>query len=278
MVLDRIRREGPLGSADFKEPSNRRGTWWEWKPAKSALETLHATGVVMVSKRRNFHRIFDLAERVLPPGTDTTEPGRDEVARFAIRRALNAHGIATAREIRNHIWIAKQAEIDAALAEMVEAREVERVAIKGIPDQEYFALPATLTSEPSPTRTRQVHLLSPFDNLVIQRERTRRLFDFDYQLECYKPAPQRTHGYFVLPVLYGTQFIARLDPKVDRKTKTLHIRRLAFEFGVKPNGSMLSALAKALRNFAAFNGAQEVVLARVDPAAAKPQIEKLLAD
>ncbi len=272
-VLDRVRKEGPLGTSDFERQWKRRGSWWDWKPAKTALEALHALGLLMVAERRNFQRIFDLTERVLPQGTDTTEPDDTEIARFAVHRCLHAHGLATARQIRDHLWIAAQTDINAAVAELLDSGELTRVEIGD--DDGYYALTRALASRYRPAAP-EVHILSPFDNLVIQRPRLRALFGFNYTLECYVPAPKRRHGYFVLPVLYGDEFIARLDPKVERSTRVFHVRRLSFERGLKDGEAALPALARKLAAFARFNGADSVELDVVTPALWKPLLRREL--
>ena len=260
-VHDRVRREGPLGTSDFEPADRRRGSWWDWKPAKTALETLHALGLLMVAERRNFQRIFDLTERVLPEDTDTTVPDKPEIARFAVRRCLRAHGLATAKQVKDHVWIADQARINAALAELLDSGELVRITVDG--DAGYYARPDVPASRPV---GRRVHILSPFDNLIIQRPRARALFGLDYTLECYLPAARRRHGYFVMPVLYGDEFIARLDPKVERAARTLHVRRLSFEPGVKAGEVVIRALARKLARFARFNRADAVKLHVVAPA------------
>jgi uncharacterized protein YcaQ len=111
-----------------------------------------------------------------------------------------------------------------------------------------------------------LHLLSPFDNLIIGRARIRRPFGFDYSLECYLPEARRKHGYFCLPILYGDRFVGRLDPKADRAERTFRIRRLALEPGLREPGAVLAALAKRLRSFAGFQGCDRIVLERAEPA------------
>lgn len=272
-VLDRVRKEGPLGTSDFEHKGKRHGSWWDWKPAKTALETLHTMRLLMVAERRNFQRIFDLTERILPEDVDTTEPDDAEIARFAVRRCLRAYGLATARQIKDHIWVAAQTHINAAVAELLDSGELTRVAVGD--DDGYYALTRALTSRSRPAAP-EVHILSPFDNLVIQRPRLRALFGLDYTLECYMPAPKRRHGYFVLPVLYGDEFVARLDPKVERSTREFHVRRLSFEPDFKDGEAALPALARKLADFARFNGADTVELHVVTPARWKPLLRREL--
>lgn len=268
-VVARIRGEGPLGSSDFSAPEGKRGPWWDWKPAKRALETLFNTGEVMVTERRNFQRIYDLTERVLPEGTDTTEPGKDENARFAIRRVLGGRGFASVDAMRY------TAGVSEAMEELVDSGEVVPVEIRGLGDEQHYAL-ARNVEEASKRRQRRVHILSPFDNLVIDRRRLRTLFGFDYRLECYLPAAKRQYGYFSLPVLWGKEFVGRLDSKADRKKRTFIVRNMVFEPGLKDYEGLLPALAEKLHAFATFNGCQRIVVEKVDPGKAKsPFIREL---
>jgi uncharacterized protein YcaQ len=125
-------------------------------------------------------------------------------------------------------------------------------------------------------RPARVYILSPFDNLIIQRERTQRLFGFDYALECYVPANKRKHGYFVLPILWGEEFAGRMDPKADRKKKTLLIHSLSFEKQFKVNDAFLTDLASRLWDLASFNGSSKITLKKVSPAGLKKVIMKSL--
>ncbi len=275
MVLTRVRKQGPLTAADFPDvKERRRDSWWDWKPAKTALEILFWTGKLMITERRRFQRVFDLTERVLPPGVNTKMPARAELGRFAVRRALNAHGIATAREIKQHIALCNQKTIDHALAELIDAGKVVPVETTGLSDRDYYAWTENL--EFVSRRKPRLRLLSPFDNLIIQRDRTRALFGFDYQLECYKVPKQRKYGYFVLPILWGTELIARLDPKADRKAKKLVVRSLVFEPGFTDYDAVLQPLARKLHDFAAFNEVGTVVLERIRPAKLKAPLNRLL--
>ena len=272
-VLGRIRREGPLASADFSAPPGRkRGPWWDWKPAKQALEALFSMGELMVTQRRNFQRVYDLAERVLPAGTDTSEPSAAEQARFEVRWAIARLGVARARELRRG-WQAGQGAA-AALAELVDAGEVTPVQVRGLDGQVCYALTESLERVPKRRGGRKrLHILSPFDGLVIRRDRLRELFGFDCKLECYLPAEKRRWGYFCLPILWGDEFIGRLDPKADRKQQTLLVRRLMFEPEFKDHDAVWPDLAAKLRAFAAFNGCRRIVIGQTQPRGLKGSLE-----
>jgi uncharacterized protein YcaQ len=260
-VLERVRSEGPLASADFKAPDDRRrGSWWDWKPAKRALEMLFDVGQLMVTERRKFQRVYDLTERVLPPDVDQTPPANDEMSRFIIRRALAARGIAREGELR---WARRPADAH-ALRELTDAGEVVPVEIQGLDDGTYYGLAASVEAPGRRTR-KPLHILSPFNGLVMGRGRAWSLFGFQSKLECYLPEAKRRYGYFCLPILWGTEFVGRLDPKAERKNGVLRIKKLMFEPDFRDFDRLLPAFAAKLQAFAAFNGCEDIILDAVEP-------------
>ena len=265
-VLDRIRGEGPLRAADFEDTGGRkRGPWWDWKPAKTALETLFTMGELMVTERRGFQRVYDLAERVLPADVDTIVPTPAEDKRFRIRKTIQALGVTD----MSH---GSMRDPDEALAELTEAGEVTEVKIAGLDGGPFHAATAALAA--GRRRSRRVHILSPFDNLVIRRGTLRRLFDFDYKLECYTPAARRRYGYFCLPVLAGGDFIARIDTKAERKSRTLTVRQIIFEPGFDAQSTVLRPLAAKLIDFAAFNDCPRVVIEKTSPVKLRAELRR----
>ncbi len=274
-VLGRIRKEGALTSKDFEPPpGTKRGTWWDWKPAKRALEILFWQGTLMVSERRNFQKVYDLTERVLPSAIDTSQPTEDELARFHIHRALRGLGIAREREIRNAFHIVNQRAVSEGLKSLQSQGAVLPLSVEGL-DDVYYVQPTALESIPPESSDRLV-ILSPFDNLVIQRERLSHLFGFDYTIECYVPAPKRKYGYFVLPILWEDALIGRLDAKAERSTRTLLVKKLWFEKTFDTIKDALPALADALADFARFNGCTTVDLGPIAPTGHKRQLKSLV--
>ncbi len=275
-ILKRIEQEGPLGSKDFKSnPDAKRGQWWDWKPAKTALELLFWRGDLMVTRRDNFQRIYDLTERVLPDGIDTSTPDENELGRFLVRRALKAYGIASMSDIVRHIHAAERKVIQRAVRMLVDEKEVIQVSFEGI--HEYFALSDTAHVDFTDIIDYgNVHILSPFDNLIIQRDRTSRYFDFDYRLECYTPREKRQFGYFVLPVIWGTRFVAKLDSKADRKRKILIIRSLQFEEGFSEWEAFLPVFSDKLAEFARFNNCIGFEFENVKPRKIAAPLKRLL--
>ena len=274
-VLDRIRTEGPLGSADFKAPPGyKRGTWWSWKPAKEALETLFSMGELMVSARRNFQRIYDLKERVLPPETDTTEPDVDEMGRFIVRRVLTSQGIASANNILRGLGRWRKV-ISGALQELSDSDEIMPVSVEGVEDETYYVHSQAVKETFNQSQHNlYLHILSPFDNLIIFRRRLEKLFNFEYRLECYIPAEKRRYGYFSLPILRDDRFVGRMDSKADRKRMTFIVRRLVFESGIDGDGELLRALANKIRTFATFNECERIIIERTEPQNLKSALEQ----
>ena len=276
-VLARIRAEGPLGSADFEAPDGfNRGTWWSWKPAKRALETLFDCGELMVTERRNFQRLYDLRERVLPPDVDTTEPAAGEVARFETRRALGSLGFAPVDDVRWRQWASQRTGVETVHA-LVDAGEVVTFEIEGMDGQTFCALAEVLAEAVGLQEDgTPLHILSPFDNLVIRRGWLKTFFGFDYRLEAYTPAAKRRYGYFCLPLLWGERFVGRMDAKADRKPGTFIVRRLTFEPSCGDFDALLPALVTRLRAFAAFNGCERIVVEQTEPAYAGVPLARAL--
>lgn len=273
-VIARIRKEGPLGSTDFAAPPGRkRGPWWDWKPAKHALEVLFDVGELMVRERRNFQRRYDLTERVLPADANTTEPDSREAARFMVRRTLAAQGVSAL----DGWWIRKRKGVSQALGELVDSGEVTPVDIRGRDVKPHYALTEALEQSAERRRGRKpLHILSPFDNLVMKRDRLKTLFDFECKLECYFPAHKRKYGYFCLPILWGDRFVGRLDPKADRRQGTLIVRKLMLEPSFKDHDAVLPAIADRLGAFAAFNECPRIVVEETAPRKTRAPLRRLL--
>jgi len=146
------------------------------------------------------------------------------------------------------------------LDEMVKSREIEANEIKDLEGEIYFSLSNTLSDFSNKKIKKQIHILSPFDNVLIQRKRVKDIFDFEYLLECYVPAAKRKVGYFSLPLLYGSEFVGQIDLKADRKKKQLLVRNLVWENHVKKSDTMLNAFRKKLNQLMQFNNCEEIIL------------------
>lgn len=272
-VLDRIRVEGPLRSQDFQS-EGKRGPWWDWKPAKAALEYLFHAGKLVVLWRPGFQKLYELAERALPPGLDLRYPDEEQMADYYLGLAAAGYGVFSRTDLA---YMRKDAVggVDAALERAVERGGLAPVVVKpeaadGRPWKGWAAT-RYLESAGEPARPvahpRPVRILSPFDNAIIDRRRAKRVFGLDYTIECYVPAAKRRFGYFALPVFRGAAPVGLIDCKADRKAKEL--RALRCEVlgrpwaGPRGRGArraaaaadgLYEALHEELVAYAAFNG------------------------
>jgi uncharacterized protein YcaQ len=211
------------------------------------------SGELMVT-RQGFQKVFDLAERVLPPGTDTRVPTAREHAAWYVDRALDVWGLA-ARDEFAYQRKEHTDEVAGVLKQREEEGSLVRVEIEELPKTPYWVRSSDLERvDALPGADRAIHILSPFDPVVIHRKRLSRLFGFDFTIECYVPAPKRTFGYFALPLLWGDSFVGLLDAKADRAAGTLIIQKLRYDGPAKRRAAFDAAFGKALEKFAAFNG------------------------
>jgi len=253
-ILARIAAEGPLRARDFEDTRQGNSGWWDWKPAKQALEQLFMQGELMVSAREGFQKVYDLPERVLPDWVDTRMPTRDEFAAHLIDTSLRAHGFVSLVSVT---YLRKGPAVREAvkrqlLARIEEGRLTQQALAKSC---NIYIDPERLESQ-APRSIAQVRILSPFDNLVIQRQRCREVFAFDYQIECYVPEPLRQFGYFCLPLLYRDRLVGRIDCKAHRAQARLEVKSVHIE---KPVGEDFPELmSAALKSFASFNGCEQI--------------------
>jgi len=255
-VLAQVRDRGPIAASDLAQERPRRaGPWWDWSDGKVALEYLFWAGAVTTAARRGFERLYDLPERVLPAAvlaTPTPEPA--DAQRELVRIAARACGVATERDLRDYFRL-DVADARARIAELVEGGELLPAAVPGWRSPAYLWPGAAV-----PRRVSARALLSPFDPLVWERARTERLFGFRYRIEIYVPAPQRVHGYYVLPFLLGNALVARVDLKSDRQAGVLRVLGAYAEPG-HPPARVAEELAAELASMAGWLGLDDVVAA-----------------
>jgi uncharacterized protein len=224
-VLEQVREHGPLAARDLGEQRPRpSGPWWDWSESKKAIELLFWSGEVTSARRRNFERLYDLPERVLPKAVlDTPTPSEEDAQRELIRLAAIAMGVAAEPELRDYFRL-PVAGFRERLAELVEARELLAVEVEGWDRPAYLHRDARI-----PRRVEARALLGPFDNLLWERTRVERLFGFRFRLEIYVPKPKRVYGYYVLPFLLGDRIVARTDLKADRQAGLLRAQAVHLE-------------------------------------------------
>jgi uncharacterized protein YcaQ len=247
-VLAQVRERGPLPASALDDPRPRQGEWWGRRSTgRQVLEWLFASGQLAAWRSATFERVYDLPERVLPADVlAAPTPTREEAQRALALLAVGHLGVGTAVDIAWYHYL-RPAEAKARIGELVATGQLETVAVEGWSAAAYWLPGATATR---PTR-RTATLLSPFDPLLWQRERTSRLFGFDFTIEIYVPAPKRVYGYYVLPLLLGDELVGRLDLKADRTRKVLLVRAAHAEPGMQTE-AVAAAAAEELTTLARF--------------------------
>ena len=266
-LLGHIEVNGPVKSSDFERSDGRAGGWWGWKDEKLWLEALFASGELMVSRRENFQRVYDLAHRVAPGLADLALPDAGEVHAAFIEQSIMALGITQARWIHDYFRIKPRLK-DTDLDPLVAQGRVLRVPVQGWGLPAYVhATQAGLLKKALGGKLGATHttLLSPFDPLVWDRERALAMFGFDYRIECYTPQERRVHGYFVLPVLHQGELVARLDAKAHRADGVFEVKALYLEPGVAIEEDLLTALAGAIQRCAHWHGTPAVRVTSASP-------------
>lgn len=266
-VLTRIREQGAVKSSHFERADGRRGVWWDRKPQKMALEALFNTGQLMIARRENFQRVYDLRERVLPDWDDADTPPMADVERALAVKTVRALGITAARWVPDYFRTRKQG-ISALLDSLVDEGTLLPARVEGWSAPAYLhpdLLDVARTADDPTAAPTLTTLLSPFDPLVWDRARAKAMFDFDYRIECYTPAPQRRYGYFTLPILRRGALVGRLDAKAHRKDRLFEVKALHLEPGVAVTGDLVADIAQALREIAAWHATPRIIIRTTDP-------------
>ena len=281
LVLERVRREGALKVSNFESDGHVSGAWWNWRPAKVALEFLYSFGNLMIANRDKFQRVYDLTERVLPEWVDRSEPTVEERDRFWVERGAKALGVCLPRHAGDYTWmkVTKSRPIVEGLikdrillpvtGELASGKNSDLIIHRDNLRLLEQAADGALNAE-------RTTFLSPFDNLFWASRRDEMFWDFRQSLECYLPAHKRVYGYFCLPILHKDRLVGRFDPKLERKTGTLILRALYLEPGVKVSEELVGNVAGALKDFMKFHQARELVIERSEPAAFGRKIIKSL--
>jgi len=268
-VRDHIREHGPcrvnqLHAAQREKGAKRSGSggWWEWTPQKAALEYLWRVGELSVCARENFHKVYDLAQRVHPEAHARPPPPLPAHIAWACAAALDRLGAAAPSELSAFWKLVTPAQAAAWTRAAEKSGEVIPVLIhsvdgsaprRGVARPDLRERLAALPDAPPGAR-----LLSPFDPVIRDRKRLARLFGVEYRFEAFVPAAKRRYGYYVLPVLEGDRIVARVDAKLHRERAVLELRGLWWEPGVKPAKARRAALQHAAERYAAFAGASGV--------------------
>ena len=291
-VLNELRTRGPLGNRDFGGEAVQAWSYRGRKEASIALYYLWMIGEVMITSRKGFDRIYDLRERVLPSEYDYVAP-ESEAIDFFSRKSIAYLGLARESTWRTSLayFIHRDVSRDESkklLERLIEQGVASRVRVEGSKDGylvlnsdqphlselEAGRIPKAWKSK-GPTTEEEVTLLAPLE-IVTARGRAKKVFDFEYLWEVYKPVHQRRWGYYTLPILYGDDLVARLDPKLDRKTNTLHILGFWLEDDAPKDEAFANALANGLKRFAELIGAKKMDLRGINHTKLRSYLKKIL--
>jgi len=266
-ILARIRSEGALRLRDLETGDTGSGSWWSTGPGRRAVETLFMRGDLMVCERRGAEKRYDLAERCLPDDLDLSIPDDHEYAGHLFDTTLRAHGVFTASQLL-HLRSGKalRAAMRDVVHDRIAAGSIQQ--LKDLKGLDVYVENAALDSAPASRKA--VTILSPFDNLVIHRDRLSALFGFDYRIECYTAAPKRAFGYFCLPILFADRLVARVDCKAHRGEARFEVISAHWEAAADRN-EVLPHLASELQRFAGFNGCTTLDDAALSKRAGRPR-------
>ncbi|MBN2230054.1 MAG: YcaQ family DNA glycosylase [Candidatus Thorarchaeota archaeon] len=288
-ILQKVKDDGEVNSASLGEKKSKPSSgWWDWKVEKRALEYLFYIGELMVAYRQGFQKYYDIPERVLPAGIDTQPLTDDEAAEYIVNSTLGSLGLGTHQDIRSYhgsmpakkLWNNKKDRIEAYLDTLVKEGELEEVHVAGLKDR-YYMLASNgdrLHLDPSLSDESPVKILSPFDNVMRERHLPKRVWDFDYTIECYVPPAKRIYGYFVLPILDGIDLAGRLDAKAHRKEKQLEVKSIYLEKEAIKSKAGLERLKSGLIAFQRFHECDAISVGKVSPRNMTKQVRAILED
>ena len=278
-VLEHARANGGARSADFRREDDRKGAWWDWKPAKIALEYLYDTGELTIANRVNFQRIYADTDAVLPAWVNRTPPSDEEANLYLLEQSARSLGVCSPAQLPDYSHMKRtpakpltQRLLDNGVLIPVKIRlHDDSVADHVVHKDNLPLLDRAADGDLAP---RGATFLSPFDSLFWAKDRDAQYWGFQQILEAYKPAPQRIWGYFCLPILHNGALVGRFDPKLDRAAGVLRLKRLHMEPGIEPREDLIAAIAAAMRDFLSFHNATDLAIEHSHP---RPLRRKLLA-
>ena len=268
-VYREVAERGPMSAGEISIGGKSTGPWWGWSDGKLAIEFLFRQGRVAVARRRHFERVYDLSDRVFPKAVlEAKAVAERDAKKELLVRAARAMGVGTAKDIAQYFHIdawwdrssvngrRPPAKTHLLFDELAEDGRLERVRVEGW-KQPAFVVPDVRIPQSVDARA----IVSPFDPVLWERKWTKAVFDFEYQIEIYVPAPKRIYGYYVLPFLMGDKFAARVDLKADRKASTLMVHAAYVEAG-RDAGTVAAALADELRSVARWLSLESFAVGR----------------
>ncbi len=280
-ILAQLRKKGPMLSEDFGDKSveDWRSTGWTaGRNVDMMLLFLWAQGEIMVVRRVKGRKLWNLTEQHLPDWTPQEQLSDREVFLRVAQKSLWSLGVARTTHIKQHYIRRCCRDIDDVLSELEAKGSVSRVEIregKRVWRGSWFVcaddlplLDRLVAGEWEPRTT----LLSPFDNLIVDRKRTEQLFDFKFRFELYVPKAKRQYGCYVMPILHGDRLIGRIDPEMDRRKEVLKVNAVYAESDAPVTEKTGKMVADAINELGSFLGAKEVVYGKKIPTRWKSQL------
>ena len=241
-----VAERGPLSASELSNGGKRSGNWWGWSVGKKTLEHLFDVGLLAIASRRGFERLYDVAERVVPKAVrEAPAPPREAAMKELILLSAKAQGIGTLEDLRTYFyvdgwsdrsgpvpwrWSRRRGRVKPIaprlVAELVEEGRLVPARVQGWKESAYV-LPGVKV----PAEVEASAFVTPFDSLVWDRARLKRLFGMDYTIEIYTPLAKRKYGYYVFPFVLGDKIVARCDLKADRERGVLMVRSAHLEPG-----------------------------------------------
>jgi uncharacterized protein YcaQ len=265
-ILQELKRRGPLPARIFENKTEVGSGWYSsgWTSGRDVsqmLDYLWTTGKIMVAGRSGIQKLWDLSERCLPEWTPREKLSEQEVVRRTVQKSLRALGVATPQHINQHYTRKRYPHLKETLRDLHAEGVIEKIRVAD-DKAEWFIhaqdMPLLDQVENNEFAFERTTLLSPFDNLICDRARTEKLFDFDFRIEIYTPQHKRQYGYYVLPILRGDRLIGRVDPKMDRERGRLHIHAVHAEKDAPLNRATARSIRTAIEELATFLGATEI--------------------
>lgn len=260
-LLAHVRANGPVRSADFVRQDGKKGSWWDWKFEKDALEFWFCAGELMIARRDKFQRVYDLREQVNVGWSDDDIPSLDETMRHFVHESVRALGVARPEWVADYFRLARK-PVDKAIKELLEEGVLSEVSVEAWPEPALMlkkALPLLDSRKHDLTPTHTT-LLTPFDSLIFDRKRTKQLFDFDFTIECYLPPAKRKYGYYLVPILHRGRLVARADVKANRQAGIFEVKGLFWEPGLDHDERMFVEVLEAIHRCADWHQTPQVIV------------------
>jgi len=273
-ILKRLRTDGPLSTAAFSEHGHAVDWWWApTRASRAVMEALFVTGRIGIARREGNRRHYDLIERLVPPELLGVRTSEEDGMRRRLLSRFRATGMTTPTGTQSEVMYSAGAVADRVrrTAQLVDEGELLPIEVEGLKGPRYIVAGEesmlSATEAPGSLPSPGVSFLAPLDPIVWDRRLLRALWGFDYLWEVYVPEAKRRWGYYVLPILFGDRFVGRIEPRIDRRTKTINILGIWFEDGFEPMGApgFLSALREALDAYGDLVGARKITWPRSRP-------------